>query len=78
MEDKKVFTEKDRKDADGPYMDNPENLRSDKESIYDMDEDMKTVDAISMEDLRMELSDEKVRRDTKNTSSSDEKYNPGR
>jgi hypothetical protein len=76
MTKKKVFTERDRKDAEGPYMDNPENLRTDKESIYDMHEDMKTVDAIPLEDLRMELAEEKVHRDSKSTSSSAEKY-PG-
>ncbi|MHA6260909.1 hypothetical protein ACXYMX_13570 [Sporosarcina sp. CAU 1771] len=74
MPKKKVFTERDRKDAEGPYMDNPENLRTDKESIYDMHEDMKTVDAIPLEDLRLELQEEKVHRDTKSESSSEEKY----
>lgn len=74
MTKKKVFTERDRKDAEGPYMDNPENLRTDKESIYDMHEDMQTVDAISLEDLRMELREEKVHHDSKSNSSSAEKY----
>lgn len=76
MNKKKVFTEHDRKDAEGPYMDNPENLRSDKESIYDMHEDMKFVDAIPLEDLRMEFREEEVHHDTKSNSSSVEKY-PG-
>lgn len=74
MSKKKVFTEHDRKDAEGPYMDNPENLRTDKESIFDMHEDMQTVDAISLEDLRIELQEEKIHRDTKSKSSSEEKY----
>ena len=76
MDNKKVFTERDRKDADGPYMDNPENLRTDKESIYDMHEDMQTVDSIPLEDLKMEEREEKHRTDTKSTSSSIEK-SPG-
>ena len=76
MTDKKVFTERDRKDAEGPYMDNPENLRTDKESIYDMHEDMKTVDAIPLEDARMELEEQKHQHDTKSNSSSVEKF-PG-
>lgn len=76
MNKKKVFTERDRKDAEGRYMDNPENLRTDKESIYDMHEDMKFVDAIPLEDARMELEEEKVHRDSKSNSSSEEKY-PG-
>lgn len=76
MTKKKVFTERDRKDAEGPYMDNPENLRTDKESIYDMHEDMKTVDSIPLEDLRMELQGEKLHLESKSNSSSAEK-SPG-
>ncbi|NYF23209.1 hypothetical protein [Sporosarcina sp. JAI121] len=76
MTNKKVFTERDRKDAEGPYMDNPENLRTDKESIYDMHEDMKTVDSIPLEDARMELEEQKHARDSKSNSSSVEKF-PG-
>jgi hypothetical protein len=73
MNKKKVFTEHDRKDAEGPYMDNPEYLRTDKENIYDMHEDMKTVDAIPLEDARMELEEQKVPHDSKSNSSSAEK-----
>ncbi|MCG7334795.1 hypothetical protein MHZ95_05865 [Sporosarcina sp. ACRSM] len=73
MDKKKVFTERDRKDADGPYMDNPEYLRTDKESIYDMHEDMQTVDPIPLEDLKIETREEKVHHDTKSKSSSSEK-----
>ena len=71
---KKHFTEKDRKDAEGPFMDNPENLPTDKESIYDMHKDMQTVDAIPLEDVRMEEEEENRPRETKNSSSSEEKY----
>lgn len=74
-EKKKVFTEEDRKDARGPYMDNPENLKTDKESIYDMHEDMQTVDAIPLEDVRMEEEEERHHRKTKDRSSSEEKFN---
>jgi len=73
---KKVFTEHDRKDADGPYMDNPENMKTDKESIYDMHEDMKTVDTVPLEDAKMEWREEKNHHDTKSNSSSEEKF-PG-
>ena len=48
-------------------MDNPENLRTDKESIYDMHEDMQTVDSIPLEDLKMEEREEKHHTDTKST-----------
>ncbi|ARF13800.1 MULTISPECIES: hypothetical protein [Sporosarcina] len=73
-EEKNVFTEEDRKKAKGGYMDNPENLKTDKESIYDMHEDMQTVDAIPLEDVRMEEEEERNHRETKDRSSSEEKY----
>lgn len=73
-EDNEVFTEKDRADAKGGYMDNPENLKTDKESIYDMHDDMQTVDAIPLEDVRMEAEEERNHRETKKHSSSEEKY----
>lgn len=74
MDKKKTFTEKDRKQADGPLMDNPENLKTDKESIYDMHEDMKNVDPIPLEDLKMEEREEKKHHETKHRSSSEDKY----
>ncbi|MBD7985637.1 hypothetical protein H9649_13665 [Sporosarcina sp. Sa2YVA2] len=74
MTEKKHFTENDRKDAQGPFMDNPENLPTDKESIYDMHEDMQTVDAIPLEDVRLEEEEEDHHRETKSSSSSEEKY----
>ncbi|MDS9472886.1 hypothetical protein KGS98_13245 [Sporosarcina pasteurii] len=76
LDKKRPFTERDRKDAEGPFMDNPEHLKTDKESIYDMHEDMKTVDPIPLEDLKMEEREEKVHRDSKNRSSSQDKF-PG-
>ena len=58
---KKPFTERDRKDAEGPFLDNPEGIPTDKVSIYDMHEDMKFVDAIPSEDIPTELQEEKLR-----------------
>ncbi|MFD1206112.1 MULTISPECIES: hypothetical protein [Sporosarcina] len=75
MNKKKPFTERDRKDAEGSFMDNPENMPTDKESIYDMHEDMQNVDPIPLEDLRMEEEEERHHHKTKNRSSSEEKYN---
>ncbi len=74
MTNKKVFTERDRKDAHGAYMDNPDHIPTDKESIYDMHKDMQTVDAIPLEDARMEWEEEEDHRSTKHNSSSAEKY----
>lgn len=74
MNKKKPFTSEDRKDAEGPFMDNPENLPTKKESIYDMHEDMQNVDPIPLEDVRLEEHEENHHRDTKSSSSSEEKY----
>lgn len=74
MNKKRNFTENERKDAEGSFMDNPENLPTDKESIYDMHEDMQTVDSIPLEDVRMEEEEENRPRDTKDSSSSEEKF----
>jgi len=65
-----------RKEADGRFMDNPEGVKSDKISIFDMHEDMQTVDTISIEDLRLNLEDEKNPTHTKDRSSSEERYPP--
>ncbi len=73
---KKPFDEHDHKNGEGKLRDNPENIPTEKESIYDMDEDMKFVDAIPVEDLGMEMKEEKEHRKTKNDSST-EKKNPG-
>ncbi|QUW20823.1 hypothetical protein JSQ81_13470 [Sporosarcina sp. Marseille-Q4063] len=76
MTKKKPFTERDREDADGPFMDNPERIKTDKVSLHDMHEDMKFVDPIPLEDARMEWQEEEVHRDTKSNSSSEE-MSPG-
>ena len=65
-----------RKEAGGRFMDNPEGVKSDKISLFDMHEDMQTVDAISIEDLRLNLEDEKNPTHTKDRSSSEERYPP--
>ncbi len=74
MNKKKSFTERERQDKEGSFMDNPEHLKTDKESIYDMHEDMKFVDPIPLEDLKMEEREEKIHHDTKSRSSSEDKY----
>ncbi|MET3576844.1 hypothetical protein ACFFIY_06725 [Bhargavaea ullalensis] len=57
--------------------DDPENMKGQKgESIYDMHEDMQTVDAIPIEDRKQEELEEQRPRMTKHDSSSMQKY-PG-
>lgn len=65
---------KKQREADGPFMDNPENLPTDKESIYDMHEDMQNVDPIPLEDLRMEAEEERHKEKTKDRSSTEKKF----
>ncbi|WP_046176046.1 hypothetical protein [Domibacillus indicus] len=62
------------KKLDRGKMDNPENLNTDKESIYDKFEEEQNVDTVPLEDLKMEQREEKNKHDTKNSSSSEEKY----
>ena len=73
---KRPFNADDRKDVVEPYMDNPEGIKTDKESLFDMHEDMQTVDPIPVEDARMEWEEEKPgnRHRSKSQSSSEEKY----
>lgn len=63
-----------RKDAAGRFLDNPDGVRTKKESLFDMHEDMQTVDAISVEDLNIQIQDEQYHHHTKNRSLSEERY----
>ncbi|WP_093271042.1 hypothetical protein [Psychrobacillus sp. OK032] len=66
--------DKVRKDAQGRFLDNPDGVRTTKESLFDMHEDMQTVDAISVEDLNIQVQDEQYHHHTKNRSLSEERY----
>jgi len=65
-----------KKDAKGRKLDNPDLVETDKESLFDMHDDMKTVDAVPVEELNEKVKDEdkENQRKTKNTSSSEERY----
>ena len=54
---------------------NPDVLNTEKESVFDMHEDMKTVDPIPVEELNEQVKDEKNKKKTKTTSSIDIRYN---
>lgn len=64
----------ERKDERRTSMDNPEHLKTEKEHINDMHEEQMNVDSIPLEDLKQEQREEKNPRETKDSSSSDEKY----
>ncbi|MFJ8065917.1 hypothetical protein ACIQYS_14910 [Psychrobacillus sp. NPDC096426] len=66
--------DKIRKEAQGRFLDNPDGVRTTKESLFDMHEDMQTVDAISVEDLNIQVQDEQYHHHTKNRSLSEERY----
>ncbi|MEK4626853.1 MAG: hypothetical protein ABS944_06145 [Solibacillus sp.] len=57
-------------------MDNPDLLNTDKESIFDRDEQMKFVDPIPVEELNDKVKDEKNKSKTKETSGSERKNRP--
>lgn len=66
----------EKQDIKGRIMDNPEVMKTEKESLFDMHDDMKTVDAIPVEELNQKMDDESKHRKTKNTSSSEQRF-PG-
>ncbi|MFC3210337.1 MULTISPECIES: hypothetical protein [Planomicrobium] len=74
MSDKKHFTEDDRKERTGAPMDNPEQSKTDKESLSEMHEEEMNVDTIPLEDLKQEQQEEKNPRETKSDSSSEDKF----
>ncbi len=69
---KDVFTEEDRQLADTPYMDNPEQVMTDKVSLFDMHEDMKTVDTISVNELNKAVINDPYRKVTKDPAANEE------
>ena len=70
----KSFTDRDREDEKGRDLDNPDLVKTDKESLFDMHEDMQTVDSIPVEELNENMKDERNHRKTKDTSSSEDRY----
>ncbi len=67
---------RDNKDIKGRKLDNPDLVETENESLFDMHEDMKTVDAVPVEELNEKVKDEdkKNHRKTKSTSASEERY----
>jgi hypothetical protein len=56
--------------------DHPEQYPTENESLFDLYESERTVDPIPMEDLNMEVKEEKQKEATKQNSSSEKKYGP--
>ncbi len=70
----KSFDDSHRKDAKGRNLDNPDIVKTKKESLFDMHEDMQTVDAIPIEELNQKVKDEKNKQSSKDSSASEERY----
>lgn len=64
----------DKKQAKTRNTNNPDVLDTDKESIFDKHEDMKTVDPIPVEELNEKVKDEKNKTKTKDSSATDKRY----
>ena len=64
----------EKKQANTRRTNNPDVLDTDKESIFDKHEDMKTVDPIPVEELNEKVKDEKNKIKTKDTSATDKRY----
>lgn len=56
--------------------DNPDQMKSEGTSIYDLHKEEQNVDSIPLEDLKEEMREEEDKHDSKDRSSSERKYNP--
>lgn len=67
---KKVFTEDDRRLEIVP--DNPDAVDTDKVSLFDMHEDMKTVDILFIDQMNKNVINDPARKVTKDPSANEE------
>jgi hypothetical protein len=70
--EKRVFTEEDRELATGIFSDNPDGVKTDKISLFDMHEDMKTVDILMVDELNKQVVNTLARKVTKDPSANEE------
>lgn len=59
-ESKRNMSKEDRKDIDFRYLAHPEGIPSDRVSLFDMHEDMQTVDTINLDDMKEDLRKERI------------------
>ncbi|MET1015138.1 MAG: hypothetical protein ABWX61_11620 [Paenisporosarcina sp.] len=69
---KEEFPVENRQQSIRPNMDNPEQVMTDKMSLFDMHEDMKTVDSISVNELNKQVINDPYRKVTKDPSANEE------
>lgn len=69
-----------KNDTKGPNtrknLQRPDMVDSENESLFEMHEDMQTVDAVPVEELNEKVKDEKQKEHTKNSSASEKKNTP--
>ncbi|PWA11213.1 hypothetical protein DCC39_09580 [Pueribacillus theae] len=70
------MNEKEREIKQRREWDNPDQMKSEGTSIYDLHEEEQNVDSIPLEDLKEEMREEKDKHDSKDLSSSERKYRP--
>lgn len=61
----------------GDERDHPEQYPTDSPSLFDLHEDERHTDPIPVEDLKLEVQEERDKEETKDRSSSDRKYHTG-
>ncbi len=67
----KVFTEENRELATGAFSDNPDGVKSDKLSLFDMHEDMQFVDVVMVDQLNKQVINDPARKVTKDPSANE-------
>lgn len=70
--EKKVFTEEDRELSTGAFLENPDGVKTDKLSLFDMHEDMKFVDVLMVDELNKQVINDPARKVTKDPSANEE------
>ena len=70
--EKKVFTEEDRELSTGSFWKNPDGVKTDKLSLFDMHEDMKFVDVLMVDELNKQVINDPARKVTKDPSANEE------
>lgn len=74
--DENLIPEDKKKFADMPYKDKPDRVPSDNISLFDLHEDMQTVDAIAVDELnkRVKTEGDELLEEVFRKESPDEKY----
>ncbi|MGN7388669.1 hypothetical protein [Sporosarcina sp. SAFN-015] len=64
-EDNRKATNDEREEIQFRYLEHPEGIPSDRTSLFDMHEDMQTVDTINLDDMKEDLRKERIHKHPK-------------